>query len=140
MRVVKFRAGLPVPEDWAAAAGNVADKTITDTYTLSVDQSGNLQAPPPHSDTQDNSQNVDVSLFANVFMNINNLIDAIKEKASSVVSTSFHSIPAATIKSFVFPGGRVFAFKDVRFSSHQDLVAEITYVTPTDKNPAFLTM
>jgi hypothetical protein len=57
-----------------------------------------------------------------------------------VVSTSFHSIPAATIKSFVFPGGRVFAFKDVRFSSHQDLVAEITYVTPTDKNPAFLTM
>jgi len=140
MKVVKFRLGFPAPEDMAAAAGNVVDKTITDTYTLSVDQSGNLQAPPPQSDTQDNSQSLDVSPFLNLFTNINDLIDAIKDKASSVVSTSFHSIPAATIKSFVFPGGRVFAFKDVRFSSHQDLVAEITYVTPTDKNPAFLTM
>jgi hypothetical protein len=81
-----------------------------------------------------------VSPFLEAFEHINNLINAIKDKASSVVSTSFQSIPAATIKSFVFPGGRVFAFKDVRFSSHQDLVAEITYVTPTDKNPAFLTM
>ncbi|MET0514181.1 MAG: hypothetical protein ABW047_02465 [Nitrospiraceae bacterium] len=140
MRVVKLRAGFGPPQDMAAAAGNVVDKTITDTYTLSVDQAGNLQAPPPHSDTQDNSQQVDVSPVLEFFEHINDLIDAIKNKASSVVSTSFQSIPAATIKSFVFPSGRVFAFKDVRFSSHQDLVTEITYVTPTNKNPAFLTM
>jgi hypothetical protein len=122
-----------------AAVGNVVNRTITDTYTLSVDQSGNLQCILK-SVPQDNPDEVKIFDLLDIFPWLKELVKAIKDKASSVVSTSFHSIPAATIKSFVFPGGRVFAFKDVRFSSHQDLVAEITYVTPTDKNPAFLTM
>lgn len=121
------------------AAGNVVNRTITDTYTLSVDQSGNLQCILK-SVPQDNPDDVKIIDWLDVFPWLKKLVQDIKDKASSVVSTSFHSIPAATIKSFVFPGGRVFAFKDVRFSSHQDLVTEITYVTPTDKNPAFLTM
>lgn len=31
---------------------------------------------------------------------------------------------------WVFPGGKTFAFKDVYFSDHQDLVAHVTYVDP----------
>jgi hypothetical protein len=32
--------------------------------------------------------------------------------------------------SWVFPGGKTFAFKNVQFSDNKDLVCEITYVDP----------
>jgi len=39
-------------------------------------------------------------------------------------------IPINVFQDFIFPGGQTFIFKDVRFSSHQDLISHITYADP----------
>jgi hypothetical protein len=66
-----------------------------------------------------------------LFVDLNSLIDHVKSFSDKVVTTTFHDIPAADIQNFVFPGAKVFTYKDVQFSENQDLVSQITYVTPS---------
>lgn len=109
--------------------GNIFDKTITDTYTLSIGQNGSLQMSRTSS-SKDDSQNPHRSGFINFFTGINDLTSDIKKKVSNFVGTTIDDIPAADIQNFVFPGAQVFTYKNVKFSDNQDLVSRITYVKP----------
>lgn len=100
----------------SSGKGNVVDRTITDTYTLSVDAKGQIQAARS-SVTKDNP-NASGSWLSD--------IDEIK-KQEQTYATSLTDIPLSTIQSFVFPGGETFKFCDVTFSKNQDLVSHITY-------------
>jgi len=113
--------------DYTSADANLFDKTITDVYTLSIGQNGRIQISAPQSSSQDRSQDAHRSGFINFFTGINDLTDDIKKKISGFVSTQIHDVPAARLDDFVFPGGKVFTYKDVQFSDNQDLVSKITY-------------
>ncbi|GMQ29587.1 hypothetical protein [Algoriphagus confluentis] len=121
---------LKVKFDLTSASGNVVDKTITDIYTLSVGQNGLLQSAVSSS-TQDNSQTIDLDWFTSLFVDMNDMIHAVKSMAENIASTNFSDIPAGDIRNFVFPGASVFAYKDVEFSDNQDLLTSITYVSPS---------
>jgi hypothetical protein len=115
-----------------SSSGNVVDKTITDTYTLSVTAQGGLTASLATT-SADHSQNITVSSgFVNFWgSDINKIIGDVEGWAKGIVSPSFRDIPLAVVQDFVFPGGRTFAFKTVGFSDHQDLAAHITYADPS---------
>ena len=114
-----------------SSSGNIVDKTITDTYTLSVTAQGGLTANLATT-SADHSQNLDVGGFVNFWGgDINKIIDTVTTTVRNFVSPSFHDIPLAVVQDFVFPGGNTFAFKTVGFSDHQDLAAHITYADPS---------
>jgi hypothetical protein len=112
-------------ENW-----NSVNKTITDTYTLSIDSSGSLTAKLT-TKVDDNSQPAPTAnWFINLFTGLNDLIKDIDDWTKNFFQTSFTDIPLNVAQQFVFPGGKTFAFKDVNFSENQDLVSNITYVQP----------
>ena len=88
--------------------------------------------------TQDNSQNIDLNWFVALFVDMNDMLHNIKTYANNVASIGLHPIPAGDIQNFVFPGAKVFTYKDVQFSNNQDLVTSITYLTPTEQAEAAL--
>lgn len=110
--------------------GNIIDITLTDTYTLAVDQNGGLTATVA-STKADNSESPSVNGFLNFFTGANDLMNSVKTWASGFASTNFQDMPLSAMQSFVFPGGQTFVFKDVLFSQSQDLVSHITYADPT---------
>ncbi|MBD2329771.1 hypothetical protein [Alkalinema sp. FACHB-956] len=112
-------------------SGNVFDKTITDVYTLSVGQNGSLQVSAPQSTMIDNSQTPERGWFVNAFTGVDDLIKSLQKQITNFVGTQIRDIPAADVQNFVFPGARVFTYKDAQFSEHQDLVSRITYVKPS---------
>lgn len=114
-----------------SADGNILDKTITDTYTLTVDQYGGLGAALTNTKTDDNSKTPDANDFLNFWANVESLSDDVKTWAQNFISPNVGSIPLDTIRSFVFPGARTFTYKDVVFSSFQDLLSRITYIQPS---------
>jgi hypothetical protein len=123
---------------WAAsgASANVVDKTLYDVYVVSVDSNGNLKTEP-HPDPKkhtltDRSESGSASGIINFFTKINDLIDDVKGKSGDFLKASINPIPFDKLKSFVFPGARVFSYKTAAFSDYQDLVSLITYVNPTD--------
>jgi hypothetical protein len=111
----------------SSADGNVVDKTITDTYTLTASDDGKMLMKLDTS-TNDVSQTPSVNGFLNFFTSINDLINAVKNWLNGFIPTTFTDIPVAGLQNFVFPGGNTFSFKDVIFSDNQDLVTHITYV------------
>lgn len=107
------------------------DKTITDTYTLAVDDNGNLTTSKPTTHESDNSDPTpSENWFVEAFTDLNQLMDDVADWTQGFFATAFHSIPVNVAQKFVFPGGNTFAFKDVVFSQYQDLVAHITYIQP----------
>jgi hypothetical protein len=110
--------------------GNVVDKTVTDTYTLAVDQNGDLMATQTTT-TADHSQSPGTNGFLNFFTDLNSLLDDAKSWANNFAGTRLTSLPISVVQSFVFPGGNTFTFSDACFSNNQDLVAHITYVQPS---------
>lgn len=121
---------LYVEFDYTSASGNVVNTTITDTFTLSVDQNGNLVSTHTTA-SQDNSQSPDFGWFMKLISTFQNIPDGVKAYAQNVASLELTGIPAQSIQSFVFPGAKVFTYKNVAFSDNQDLVTAITYVTPS---------
>lgn len=110
--------------------GNIVDKTITDTYTLGVNQAGDLTTTLT-STTTDKSEDPRTNDFLNFFTDLNRIISDISTWTRNFVGTRFTDLPVSVAQSFVFPGGKTFAFKDVVFSANQDLVSHITYVQPS---------
>lgn len=108
---------------------NIFDTTMTDTYTLSVNQNGQIESTHKSS-TADNSKEGDRNAFVNLFTGINELLNSLKKQIGKFAATQINDVPCATIRDFVFPGGAVFAFKSVRFSEYQDLLTDITYGDP----------
>jgi hypothetical protein len=113
-----------------SAAGNVIDKQITDTYTLAINESGQLVATLL-SMPVDNSQTPGTNGFMNFFSDVNQFAASVANWAQSFLPTNVTDVPASIVQSFVFPGGDTFSFADVNFSANQDLVSHITYADPT---------
>ncbi len=128
--VQNLKIYLKVQWDLTHTSGNIVDRTITDTYTLSVGQNGLLNVKGS-SITKDDAQKIDLSGIITWFVSLNDLIDAVKAYSDHVVATSFSHFPVADIQNFVFPGAKVFTYKNVQFSEHQDLLTAITYVKPS---------
>ncbi|QEC77564.1 hypothetical protein [Mucilaginibacter ginsenosidivorax] len=118
--------------DLSGTGCDVYNKTITDVYTLSASQSGDLLLSAPVSTTNDQSEDPDPSWLDNLFTNIKDIANDVKNTVTGFVGTSFTSyLPGADLRNFVFPGTKVFAYKDASFSDNQDLVCKITYQSPS---------
>jgi hypothetical protein len=117
---------------WSATASSadIVDITLSDLYVVSV-ADGSLSSTLVKSTKTDRSQSGDRSAFVNFFTGVNDMIDNVKDHSKEFVNSSIKSLRFDDIKQFVFPGGRVFAYKSAQFSDNQDLVALITYVSPT---------
>lgn len=113
------------------AGGNVIDKKITDTYTLSVTPSGQLTAGAPASVIVDNSENPSANPFLNWFADIDSIIASVQSWLGAYYGTNITDFPLSPLTNFIFPGGDTFLFKNVAFSDNQDLVGQITYADPT---------
>ncbi|KAG9197538.1 hypothetical protein G6514_001494 [Epicoccum nigrum] len=115
--------------------GKVIDKTIEDTYTLSVNGNGTLNWPTTPStkstDFSDPPSNIPTAI--DNLIHVNNVIDACRNTIKAFNSTTLQTPPLASMAKFIFPGGKSFAFKSVNFSPNQDLVCHITYVDPVEK-------
>jgi len=66
-----------------------------------------------------------------MWVGFNSLYDKVKNDLRGLKNTELKNIPVSIVQNFVFPGGKVFAFKDVQFSNNQDLICHITYLDPT---------
>jgi hypothetical protein len=113
---------------WATeASGNVVDKQITDTYTVGVDDQGNLRAALKSSDLADNSQQPEANPFLNFWENVQSYTDIAAKFMGSLSTGNLTDVPVSFIQNFIFPGGSTFCFADAGFSDYQDLVSHITY-------------
>jgi hypothetical protein len=122
---------MKVQWDYTHTEGNIVDKTLTDIYELSVDQNAHLQSRLTSSTPADNSQNIDTNAFSNFFVDLNSVVKFVKDRVTAFSSADLTDIPAGDVQNFVFPGAKVFTYKDVQFSENQDLVTAITYVKPS---------
>ncbi|KAJ6186636.1 hypothetical protein N7519_007937 [Penicillium mononematosum] len=116
--------------DWEAGDANVFDNTITDEYTISVDQYGRLMITLTKSIPEDNSTGPDLNWFSDAFSGINGVCDDIKKTVTNFATSQMKKTTLDGIQNFVFPGGKVFTYKDPRFSVYQDLGCDIVYVDP----------
>ncbi|PYI06803.1 hypothetical protein BO78DRAFT_367819 [Aspergillus sclerotiicarbonarius CBS 121057] len=130
---------------------NLMDKTRTDTYSMSVNQNGALQLVNINQDIVDRSESLPEK---KVDLDINNpgswiasfwddiLSSGTSRGIESAMNTidraaaDLHELEISQLQSFVFPGARVFTYKDPFFSDHEDLVCKITYVDPVKVSPA----
>jgi hypothetical protein len=119
-----------VNKESTADGGNVVDKTITDTYTLAVNDTGRLVATLT-SKTQDNSRTPSVNGFLDFFSGFNKLSSDVAAAVRALTGTNLTDLPVSVVQDYVFPGGRAFAYKSVMFSDNQDLISHITYTDPS---------
>lgn len=117
---------LRVQADQTSEDGNVVDKTLTDTYTLAVDQSGQLQTEMS-STLVDRSHMPTASGFLDFFTDVNEIIGDVKTWIQSFASASLGNLPTTLAEQYCFPGGASLRFLDAGFSDNQDLVAHISY-------------
>ncbi|KAM0189682.1 hypothetical protein ACHAPI_009872 [Fusarium lateritium] len=107
------------------AESNLVNKTIVDTYTISVGNDGTLGASMT-TNSIDNSTN-NFTNPSQPFTNLGDMFTGISNLGQALTSTNLQNIPLLDMQKYVFPGGQKFAFKDVQFSENQDLVASFTY-------------
>jgi hypothetical protein len=101
---------------------NLVDLKLTDTYTLSATNEGQLTAQRT-STTQDNASAIpDMAV-----PDLKEHFEAIQQSVKGRITSAFADLPLSILDNVVFPGGRSFLFKAVTFSDHQDLIAHITY-------------
>lgn len=115
-------------------------KTMTN-YELSVDAGGRISVKLQDGSPkfEDLSDNIDANGWSN-FISVGQVDDLIDKIVNSVQGlrnflTGFDKQIGARLNSgadWVFPGGNTFAFRDVSFSKHLDLVSHISYVDPID--------
>ncbi|KAI0972305.1 hypothetical protein F4678DRAFT_471847 [Xylaria arbuscula] len=110
---------------------NVYDRTRTDTYSISVSQTGGLKIVQTGSSLEDDSQDPSAGGFIDFFTGIDTAIAQIKDKLHEIQITQLDAIPFDEVQDFIFPGSKIFTYKSVDFSNYQDLVCAITYVDPS---------
>jgi hypothetical protein len=110
-------------------SGNIVDKTLVDTYSVGVNENGQLAVALANSTTTDNSQQLDVSGFLDFFTNVNEYASAVTQWAESLASGHLKDLPLSLIGNFIFPGSAAFTFSGATFSATGDLVSHITYVS-----------
>ncbi|KAF5627228.1 uncharacterized protein FTJAE_9313 [Fusarium tjaetaba] len=107
----------------AEGSGNIIDKTIVETYTLTVDESGILgtTVDPVITDNSTPFENSDW----NPFTGSDGFIQELRSQGDSLQQTSMLNIPLSDKATYSFPGGQNSTFKSVQFSDDQDLVASV---------------
>ncbi|KAK2482157.1 hypothetical protein H9L39_07796, partial [Fusarium oxysporum f. sp. albedinis] len=120
---------------WAASEADayVVNQIRTDEFVISVDENGGLTSSTTKNTTMtDSARDIDMNNFGNQFTGLQTKLRDIKNSISALSNARLKSIPFNSIKNFVFPGAKVFSFKDASFSNHSDLACLITYVSPTE--------
>jgi hypothetical protein len=107
---------------------NAVNKTITDTYTLAVDQQGDLTASLVSVPVDSSESPPSAGWFIDIFTSLDDLDNDVNNWIKNYEATAFDSMPLNVAQQFIFPGGKTFTFKDVNFSNSQDLVSHISYV------------
>jgi hypothetical protein len=110
--------------------GYVVDKTVVNTFYLGVDSQGNLTSTVTSTVT-DTGKVPDVNGFLAFWADVKPLAEAVKRWASALANVSLKDLPLSVVRSFIFPGGNTFVFKDVLFSNYQDLVSQVVYADPS---------
>ncbi|PYH77107.1 hypothetical protein BO82DRAFT_345861 [Aspergillus uvarum CBS 121591] len=114
------------------------DKTLTDTYSITVDQKGGLQLVKASESLDDRSDSepqrltpaeMTATMTATIF-------EEVRNDFSQLSTGDLHELEISQLQSFIFPGARVFTYKDPSFSDHQDLVCKITYLDPVQVSPS----
>ncbi|MBO0879472.1 MAG: hypothetical protein J2P17_03690, partial [Mycobacterium sp.] len=116
--------------DTFTADGKVIDKVLTDTYSVEVDQDGRLVTVLSKHPV-DTSQNLASIGVLNSFVGFEKLEQDIASWTAYCTDGMLVDIPVAIAQNFVFPGGKSFVFKDAQFSAYGDLIAHITYASPS---------
>lgn len=113
----------------ASKDGNMIDTTITDTYSLFIDETGKLGCTID-TKTSNNPTFPHISPVVNQFTGIGDIANDINNSILNFQGGQLTDFPLAPFQDFIFPGGNTFAFKSVQFSDNQDLVTPITYQDP----------
>ncbi|QUM89307.1 hypothetical protein HWV03_11080 [Moritella sp. 36] len=116
----------------AEGKGTIINKTITEEHALYAGHSGQIQVTHS-SKTENNPDDINFEEAWYSFGNVSNLVKDIKKQAEQLVDTYIKEIPTKTFENFVFPGGDVFSYKNVKFSDNQDLVSNINYQTVSEE-------
>jgi len=80
--------------DSSSETVDVLDKTRTDEYTISIDQNGKMQTKKKSLKTIDHSESPHANWIANMFTNLNDMMNDIKTSITAFVVTDMKSIDA----------------------------------------------
>jgi hypothetical protein len=109
--------------------GNIVDKTLVDTFELSV-AGGQLQSTVVRTPT-DNSVRIDLNWADKAAVpGLADWVSLCEARGDSIKAHVMQEIPVSDVSRFIFPAGRTFVFKEAAFSKYQDLVCSITYADP----------
>ncbi|KAH0490044.1 hypothetical protein TgHK011_001529 [Trichoderma gracile] len=107
---------------------------LTDTYELWVDQGGTLRLTAEgETQREDKSDPIPDPGFWGRLMGLDDMLERFKSWFSRVIEAKLDDAPLNGAPDFVYPGSRVFTYREASFSNHQDLVASLTYVSPASK-------
>lgn len=131
--VQNLTIGVYVQWSETGRGADIVKKTLSDEYVISVDANGGLTSSPTGKSTStDKSEKIDVGWLVNAFTGVGDMLEDVKKQSGDFLNAQIHSIPFNQIKNFVFPGAKVFSYKEAEFSKFSDLACLITYVNPTD--------
>jgi hypothetical protein len=128
---------------WVALYGDIIisfafgpfDKFLTTTYTISVTQDGVLQLGSPKEDLIDSPDPLPFSpdlMDPGLVDVMDSIVNSIDDTLSYFVPSKLDDLQISQLHNFVFPGGKVFTYKNPCFSEHQDLLCELTYLDPEE--------
>ncbi|RBQ81452.1 hypothetical protein FVER14953_11781 [Fusarium verticillioides] len=108
-----------------------------DDYELSVGQTGCLQIT--HTNNTPDPTHTGFSK-KHIYFQTDQLAARIGSFFKAPAIIDFTSLNAAALQNFVFPGGKVFTYKNVRAAPSGDLLCSLTYVDPDEAitSPAML--
>lgn len=124
----RIHLDLKIGQTWNT--GDVSRQVYDDVYTLNVNAAGKIEIVHT-SDKKDLSQDDSVNWLSDLFTDANAWFSYLKSR--KFTSRQFQNFPISAIQDFVFPGGRDFTFKELRFSDNQDLICAITYTDPVGR-------
>ena len=118
--------------------GNFAKKKAVTKYTIGVDAYGKITVDRPDPEITDLSDNVSPDWWLQFISlgQINDVVDSMRNNAKGWLDNFLKNDSSAIqqmlngSQSWVFPGGKTYAFKNALFSDNQDLTANVLYIAP----------
>ncbi|RBQ69200.1 hypothetical protein FVER14953_10057 [Fusarium verticillioides] len=112
-----------IKKHFTTSSGNTVDKTIVDTYTLIIGESGILSAGLDSQTT--NNPTATANSIQAFFTDFDAFMGDMQSPGDALVSTGALNIPLSNKATYSFPSGQTSTFKGVQFSDTQDLVATV---------------
>ncbi|KAL3486296.1 hypothetical protein BJX62DRAFT_242151 [Aspergillus germanicus] len=113
---------------------NIVNKSLTDIYSMS---SESIPASGGNVDINDPASLIRALYNSMVGGEVLKRLEKAREDIDRA-GGGLHELPLSNLQNFVFPGGRVFTYKDPSFSYYQDLVCKITYLEPSKDPLSFM--